>query len=132
MIDHLGLRVSHLAASSAFYAHALAPLGYRVLMDHDFGVGLGVDGKPDLWLYPGTPPTESVHIAVAAADPAAVDAFYRAALCAGAGAVSPPGPRPEYHPGYYGAFVTDPDGYNLEAVCHRLPDQAPLGPSPSP
>jgi catechol 2,3-dioxygenase-like lactoylglutathione lyase family enzyme len=84
MIDHLGLRVSDLGISSAFYARALAPLGYRVLMDHDFGVGLGVDGKPDLWLYPGAVPVDPVHVALAATDRAAVDAFHQAALAAGA------------------------------------------------
>jgi catechol 2,3-dioxygenase-like lactoylglutathione lyase family enzyme len=119
MIDHLGLRVSDLGISSAFYARALAPLGYRVLMDHDFGVGLGVDGKPDLWLYPGAVPVDPVHVALAATDRAAVDAFHQAALAAGAIEVAGPRIRPEYHPGYYGAFVTDPDGYNLEAVVHE-------------
>lgn len=121
MIDHLGLRVSDLAASSAFYARALAPLGYCVLMDHDFGVGLGTDGKPDLWLYPGAVPVDSVHVALAAPDRVTVDAFHRAALAAGAGNVAGPRIRPEYHPGYYGAFVTDLDGYNLEVVCHSFP-----------
>jgi len=120
VIDHLGLRVSDLAASSAFYARALAPLGYRVLMDHDFGVGLGTDGKPDLWLYPGAVPVDSVHVALAAPDRVTVDAFHRAALAAGAGDVAGPRIRPEYHPGYYGAFVTDLDGFNLEVVCHSF------------
>ena len=121
VIDHIGLRVSDLARSSAFYAAALAPLDYRVLMDHDFGVGLGAEGKPDLWLYPGTPPDEPVHVALAAPDRATVDAFHRAALQAGAEDVAGPRVRPEYHPDYYGAFVADPDAYNLEAVCHGAP-----------
>lgn len=121
MIDHVGLRVSDLVASAAFYAEALAPLGYAVLMAHDFGVGLGVHEKPDLWLYPGAVPDEPVHVALAAADRATVDAFHRAAVRAGAADVAPPRLRPEYHPGYYGAFVTDPDGYNLEVVHHRAP-----------
>ena len=118
MIDHVGLRVSNMPASAAFYAAALAPLGYRVLMNYDFGVGLGTQGKPDLWLYPGAPPEASIHVALAAADRATVDAFHRAAVEAGAGDVAAPRLRPEYHSRYYGAFVTDPDGYNLEAVCH--------------
>lgn len=85
MIDHLGLRVSDLAASSAFYARALAPLGYCVLMDHDFGVGLGTDGKPDLWLYPGAVPVDSVHVALAAPGPSHCRRLHRAALAAAAG-----------------------------------------------
>ena len=119
MIDHIGLRVAELAASRAFYQRALEPLGYRLLMDFDFGVGLGRDGKPDLWLYPGTPPAEDIHVAVAADDRAAVRAFHAAALAAGATDTGEPRVRAEYHPTYYGAFVRDPDGYNLEAVCHR-------------
>jgi catechol 2,3-dioxygenase-like lactoylglutathione lyase family enzyme len=118
MIDHVGIRVRDLARSAEFYRLALRPLGYEVLRGFDFGVGLGRDGKPDLWLYPGEPPTESVHVAVAAADRAAVRAFHAAALEAGGTERDAPRLRPEYHPTYYGAFVTDPDGYNLEAVCH--------------
>lgn len=118
MIDHIGIRVRDLARSAEFYRLALHPLGYDVLMAFDFGVGLGRDGKPNLWLYPGEPPAESVHVAVAAADRAAVRAFHTAALDAGATDRDSPRERPEYHASYYGAFVTDPDGYNLEAVCH--------------
>ena len=121
MIDHVGLRVRDLSRSKAFYRHALRPLGYEVLMDFDYGVGLGIGGKPDLWLYPGQPPQESVHVAVLAADRDAVRAFHAAALDAGGVERDPPGVRPEYHPTYFGAFVTDPDGYNLEAVCHAPP-----------
>lgn len=119
MIDHIGLRVADLQASKAFYRQALAPLGYGVLMDFDFGVGLGRDGMPDLWLYPGTPPTDDVHVAMAADDRAAVRAFHAAAVSAGGVDTGSPRLRPEYHAQYYGAFVRDPDGYNLEAVCHR-------------
>lgn len=119
MIDHVGIRVADLARSSAFYARALQPLGYAVLADFDYGVGLGRDRKPDLWLYPGQPPAESVHLAVAAPDRAAVRAFHTAALAAGGHDTAAPMLRPEYHPHYYGAFVRDPDGYNLEAVCHH-------------
>lgn len=118
MIDHVGIRVRDLARSAAFYGQALRPLGYEAVMEFDFGVGLGRDGKPDLWLYPGEPPPESVHVAVVAADRAAVRAFHAAAIAAGGAEREAPRVWPEYHPTYYGAFVTDPDGYNVEAVCH--------------
>ncbi len=118
MIDHVGIRVSDLRASTEFYRAALAPLGYEVLMDFEFGVGLGLGGKPDLWLYPGQPGDVQTHVAIAAADRPAVDAFHAAALRAGAQDTAGPRVRDEYHPNYYGAFVTDPDGHNLEAVCH--------------
>jgi catechol 2,3-dioxygenase-like lactoylglutathione lyase family enzyme len=126
-VDHLSLAVRDYDASKAFYLAALEPLGYAVVMElsrdqiPDLAVertcGLGAGGKPDLWLWP----SESVvpiHIAFAAADQAAVDAFHRAALKAGAADNGLPGPRPHYHPGYYGAFVIDPDGNNIEAVFH--------------
>ncbi len=118
-IDHVGIRVRDLARSTAFYRHALAPLGYAVRIDEASGVGLGDSPKPDLWLYPGEPPNEDAHIALAAPDRASVDAFHVAALTAGATDRGAPRLHPEYHPGYYGAFVTDLDGYNLEAVVHE-------------
>lgn len=122
MIDHTGVAVSDFARSRAFYAAALAPLGYRVLADfvHD-GVsiaGLGEPPKPDFWIHGGTPQRPHVHVAFRAADHAAVDAFYAAALAAGGTDNGAPGPRAHYHPHYYGAFVLDPDGHNIEAVCH--------------
>lgn len=120
MIDHLALRVRDLQRSTTFYVAALAPLGYSVRLRVPGGVGFGDSPKPDLWLYAGTPPTDPVHVAVAAADRAHVDAFHAAALEAGAVNIAAPRLRPEYHPGYYGAFVTDPDGYNLEAVHHTF------------
>lgn len=118
MIDHVGIRVADLAVGKAFYQAALAPLGYQVILDADFGVGLGCDGKPDMWLYPGGADGVQTHVAIAAADRPTVDAFHAAAVDAGATNAGDPGLRPEYHPNYYGAFVTDPDGHNLEAVCH--------------
>lgn len=118
VIDHVGIRVSDIKASADFYLAALAPLGYAVLMDFDFGVGLGREGKPDLWLYPGEAGGVQTHVALAAADRQAVDAFHAAALLAGGRDTGSPRVRAEYHPDYYGAFVTDPDGHNLEAVCH--------------
>jgi catechol 2,3-dioxygenase-like lactoylglutathione lyase family enzyme len=119
MIDHVGIRVADLARSTTFYRRALEPLGYAVLVEFEYGVGLGLDGKPDLWLYPGVPPSDPVHVALAGPDRAAVRAFHAAALAAGGRDAGEPRLRPEYHPQYYGAFVRDPDGYNLEAVCHR-------------
>ncbi|GAA1130660.1 VOC family protein [Arthrobacter flavus] len=118
-LDHLGIRVKDLAQSIVFYEQALAPLGYQVLMHSADGCGLGDSAKPDLWLYPGRPPEHDVHVAFSARDRATVESFYVAALPAGA--VHRRGPElcPEYHAGCYGAFVTDPDGYNLEAVVHE-------------
>jgi catechol 2,3-dioxygenase-like lactoylglutathione lyase family enzyme len=125
MIDHTGLQVSDPAASRAFYEKALEPLGYRVMMDipkeHTGGkvvFGMGVPPMPDFWVQEGTPNTPRLHIAFAAKSRAMVDAFYQAAIAAGGKDNGPPGPRPHYHPGYYGAFVLDPDGHNIEAVIH--------------
>ena len=118
MIDHLGLSVSDLARSKAFFEQALAPLGYSLVMEHEIsGAGFGTGFKPDFWIRQGGAGT-AVHVAFAAGDRAGVDAFHAAALAAGGRCNGPPGPRPEYHPGYYGAFVLDPDGNNVEAVCH--------------
>lgn len=116
MIDHLTLHVTDMARSRAFYEAALAPLGYRVLMEFGAGVGMGVPPKPDLWLAPGE--CAPYHLAFHAEDHAAVRAFHEAALAAGGRDNGPPGLRPQYHPNYYGAFVLDPDGYNIEACCH--------------
>lgn len=125
MIDHTGLSMSDPKKSREFYEQALAPLGYRVLMELPIGhtggyvvLGLGVPPKPDFWLHQGTPQTPRLHIAFSAKSRDQVDAFYRAALDAGGKDNGPPGVRPHYHPDYYGAFVLDPDGHNIEAVCH--------------
>jgi catechol 2,3-dioxygenase-like lactoylglutathione lyase family enzyme len=125
MIDHTGLHVSDPKKSRAFYEKALAPLGYKSLMEipteHTGGkvvVGYGVPPKPDFWLAEGTPETPRVHIAFRADDRKQVDRFYQEALAAGGRDNGPPGPRPHYHENYYGAFVLDPDGHNIEAVCH--------------
>jgi len=126
MIDHLGLPVSDFARSRAFYAAALAPLGYAVLMEvsaEETGshahAGFGADGKPDFWISTGGPLGGRLHVAFAAPDRATVDAFHAAALAAGGIDNGAPGLRPHYHPNYWGAFVLDPDGHNIEAVCHR-------------
>jgi catechol 2,3-dioxygenase-like lactoylglutathione lyase family enzyme len=125
MIDHTGLSVSDAKKSRAFYEQALAPLGYKVLMEvpleHTGGAavfGMGVPQKPDFWVHEGTPEKPPIHIAFAAKSREEVDAFYKAALAAGGTDNGPPGLRPHYHPGYYGAFVLDPDGHNIEAVHH--------------
>jgi catechol 2,3-dioxygenase-like lactoylglutathione lyase family enzyme len=128
MIDHLTVLVTDYERSKAFYLRALAPLGYACVMELtreqvpelpvERTCGLGVDGKPDLWLRPADGPVAPTHVAFAAASRAAVDAFHQAGLAAGGADNGAPGPRPHYHPGYYGAFVHDPDGYNVEAVCH--------------
>jgi len=117
MIDHLNLGVSDLAASRAFYEDALAPLGYAVVMDRPYGVAFGKDGKPDFWIS-DRPVSGPLHVAFASPDRATVDAFHRAAVAAGGRDNGPPGVRAQYHPTYYGAFVLDPDGNNVEAVSH--------------
>jgi catechol 2,3-dioxygenase-like lactoylglutathione lyase family enzyme len=124
MLDHLGINVSDYERSRDFYEKALAPLGYTLLMEPmpRFG-GFGRDRKPDFWITDQREPTtKNVHVAFAAPDRPTVDAFHAAALEAGGTDNGAPGPRPMYHPGYYGAFVLDPDGNNVEAVCHRPPE----------
>jgi catechol 2,3-dioxygenase-like lactoylglutathione lyase family enzyme len=118
MIDHMGLAVSSLSRSRSFYEAALAPLGYAVVMEFDGAVGMGVPPKPDFWLSEGDPGMPALHVAFRADARPLVDAFYRAALAAGGRDNGAPGLRAHYHPNYYGAFVLDPDGHNIEAVCH--------------
>ena len=118
MIDHITLHVTDIAKSRAFYTQALAPLGYALVMDFGHACGLGVKGKPDFWLAGGVATEPQFHVAFHAANRAAVDTFYAAAIAAGATDNGAPGLRPQYHPNYYGAFVLDPDGQNIEAVCH--------------
>lgn len=127
MIDHTGLNVSEFGKSKAFYTAALAPLGYQVMMEFPATVvpqgamGMGVPPKPDFWVGGGTPNSPPLHVAFRAANRAQVDAFYKAAIAAGGRDNGPPGVREHYHPNYYGAFVLDPDGHNIEAVCHDPP-----------
>ena len=125
MIDHLGFSVSDFARSRAFYVQALAPLGYAPVMDVTKeqsggyeGTGFGPPGRPHFWIGTGEARSGSTHVAFAASSRAAVDAFHRAALAAGGRDNGAPGLRPHYHEHYYGAFVFDPDGHNIEAVCH--------------
>ena len=120
MLDHLSIQCADVAASAAFYDAVLAPLGGGRIVDFGQVVGFGVPPKPDFWIGPqntGEGFRES-HIAFVAADRATVDAFFRAARQAGAEVLHEPRVWPEYHANYYGAFVRDPDGNNVEAVCH--------------
>ncbi len=124
MIDHLGFSVSDYQRAKAFYVQALAPLGYVLVMEvqqdeHDApAAGFGVDGKPDFWIGGEGGLNRAIHVALTAKDRATVDTFYRAALAAGGRDNGAPGLRPHYHPNYYAAFVLDPDGHNIEVVCH--------------
>lgn len=121
MIDHVSLEVADFARSKAFYAEALRPLGYELMMEFDANVaGFGAQGKPDFWIIGGAP-SGSTHVAFASSDRATVDAFHTAALAAGGKDNGAPGLRPHYHEHYYGAYAHDPDGNNVEAVCH-LPE----------
>lgn len=125
MIDHTGVAVSDYTKSKAFYIAAFAPLGYTLLAEipasvtgHADVAGFGEAPKPDFWISSGTANKPPIHIAFRVSSRATVDAFYKAALAAGGQDNGAPGIRPHYHPNYYGAFVLDPDGHNIEAVCH--------------
>jgi catechol 2,3-dioxygenase-like lactoylglutathione lyase family enzyme len=120
MLDHLSIQCADLAASAAFYDAALAPLGGQRIFDFDDSIGYGVPPDAELWIgrqRTGEGFRES-HIAFTAPDPVAVRAFFGAAVAQGAEALHEPKLWPEYHDSYYGAFVRDPDGNNVEAVCH--------------
>jgi catechol 2,3-dioxygenase-like lactoylglutathione lyase family enzyme len=118
MIDHLKLHVADPDTSRRFYEAALAPLGYRVLLEPVPGiVGMGA-GMPDFWLAPAEGPTAASHVAFRADSEEEVQRFHAAATAAGGRDNGAPGPRPQYHANYYGAFVLDPDGNNVEAVYH--------------
>ena len=126
MIDHISIAVADIERSLAFYERALAPLGIKRLRSYGgtegrpAHVGLGDQQKPYFWIGVGGQIQGYVHVAFAADSRETVDAFYAAALAAGGQDNGPPGLRPQYHPGYYGAFVLDPDGYNIEAVHHSF------------
>lgn len=126
MIDHTGVVVSDFDKSKDFYAKALSAIGYEKLMEfpaavtgHTDVAGYGEAGKADFWISRGTPNVPPVHIAFRVKSRAIVDAFYQAARAAGGRDNGAPGVRAHYHPNYYGAFVLDPDGHNVEAVCHE-------------
>lgn len=136
MLDHISIRVSDYGRSRAFYQAALAPLGYSLAMEASSGAGFSKGRIPSFWVKQGRPDASvgegaasprpesgcggpAMHVAFASDDRATVDLFYRAAIAAGGRDNGPPRVCPEYHPNYYGAFVFDPDGYNIEAVCHK-------------
>jgi catechol 2,3-dioxygenase-like lactoylglutathione lyase family enzyme len=120
VLDHVKLIVRDFETSRGFYEGALAPLGLSVLFTIPGApiAGLGVEGRPFFWISQGAEPTGSTHVAFRADDRGSVDAFHAAALAAGGSDNGRPGLREHYHPTYYGAFVHDPDGNNVEAVCH--------------
>jgi len=126
MFDHVGLNVKDYQASRAFYEQALAPLGYRVVIAFDEwkAVGFGTDDKPEFWVSEREPYGTGTHVAFHCDDHAPVDAFHKAAVAAGGRDNGPPGIREQYNPSYYGAFVLDADGNNIEAVCHRPVEEA--------
>lgn len=129
MIDHLSFYATDYLATKRFYEQALAPLGYAAVMEmtatgnpewpEQRMIAFGPPQRPIFWVIETKQPATPRHLAFAAKDRAGVDAFHAAALAAGGRDNGGPGPRPQYHPGYYGAFVLDPDGNNVEAVCHK-------------
>ena len=126
MIAHIGIIVRDIETSRKFYLEALKPIGYQMLREYGVtptrpaaSAGFGEPPRADLWIYQGDPGRVSTHIAFQVDRRALVDAFYEAAIAAGARDNGKPGPRPQYSANYYGAFVLDPDGYNIEAVCRE-------------
>jgi len=126
MLDHITIAVTDYARSKAFYEKALAPLGVKLISEFGTYAGFGVStpffwiggSAPQFWTPANKAGASPLHVAFNAKDRATVDAFYKAGMAAGAKDNGPPGPRALYHPHYYGAFVLDPDGNNVEAVCH--------------
>jgi catechol 2,3-dioxygenase-like lactoylglutathione lyase family enzyme len=120
VLDHLAIQCADVSASAAFYDTVLAPLGGRRVLDFGEVIGFGVEPKPDFWIGPRTTGDgfRESHIAFEATDRDSVRAFFAAAVASGAEILHEPRVWPEYHPNYYGAFVRDPDGNNVEAVCH--------------
>lgn len=123
MFDHIALGVASFRKSRAFYTVALAPLGIAIVREGVDWAMLGKDGKPGFWFGEYGVPPGPMHLAFVADTRADVRAFYAAAIAAGGIDNGPPGLRPNQHPDYYGAFVFDPDGHNVEAVCHAPDDE---------
>ncbi|HSF58754.1 MAG TPA: VOC family protein [Candidatus Binatia bacterium] len=128
MIDHTGVIVSDFEKSKKFYSDALEPIGYTLLLEFPASVtgvmnvaGFGESPKADFWIGQGTPNYPRVHVAFRVGQRSLVDLFHQAAIAAGGKDNGAPGLRPQYHANYYGAFVLDPDGHNIEAVCHEAP-----------
>ena len=135
VLDHIQLSVADYPRAKAFYARALQPLGFSLMMEFPqegppTHGGFAAEGKPFLWIAGGGRQTPPTHVAFGAASPAVVDAFYAAAMAAGGTDNGPPGTRALYHPNYYAAFVRDPEGHNIEAVCHG-PGSAPARKRPA-
>jgi len=125
MIDHTGVAVSDFDKSKNFYSQALKPIGYELIVEFPRSItggnnvaGFGEPPKADFWIIEGTPNEPRIHVAFRATRRSLVDAFHQAAIAAGGTDNGAPGPRPHYHSNYYGAFVLDPDGHNIEVVCH--------------
>jgi catechol 2,3-dioxygenase-like lactoylglutathione lyase family enzyme len=119
ILDHIGVAVRDFGKSSTFYRRALAPLGIETVLEGEGWAMLGKDGRPEFWFGVHGIPPGPIHIAFCAQSREQVRAFHRAALAAGGRDNGAPGIRARYHPDYYGAFVFDPDGHNVEAVCHK-------------
>lgn len=119
IIDHIGLAISNYERSKAFYSQALAPLGIELIIEIESWAGYGKDGKPEFWFGLHGEAQGPMHIAFSAANREQVRQFHDAAIAAGGQDNGAPGVRDIYHPNYYGAFVIDPDGHNIEVVCHR-------------
>jgi catechol 2,3-dioxygenase-like lactoylglutathione lyase family enzyme len=119
ILDHIGLAVRDFNKSVTFFRRALAPLGIQTVLEGEGWAMLGKDGRPEFWIGVHGIPPGPIHIAFAAENREQVRSFHRAALAAGGRDNGAPGIRTKYHPDYYGAFVFDPDGHNIEAVCHR-------------
>ncbi len=119
ILDHIGLSISDFARSKEFYTKALAPLKIGPVAEFEGYAGFGRQGKPEFWFSEGAEKQKPMHIAFSAGSREEVDAFYEAAIAAGGKDNGKPGVREIYHPNYYGAFVLDPDGHNIEAVCHK-------------
>jgi catechol 2,3-dioxygenase-like lactoylglutathione lyase family enzyme len=124
MIDHFGINCSDLETSAQFYDTVLGVLGFSRQLDFGQAIGYGTEGNPAFWIssWDGPEPNREIHVAFRAADAEHVRAFHEAAVALGAESLHEPRFWPEYHPGYYGAFVRDPDGNNVEAVCHTAPE----------
>lgn len=118
MLDHIGLAVTDYQKSKKFYETALKPLNYEIIMEFENGGGFGKNKKPDFWIHQGEA-TKAIHVAFACETREMVDSFYKAAIEASGKDNGGPGLREHYHPDYYGAFILDPDGNNIEAVCHK-------------
>jgi catechol 2,3-dioxygenase-like lactoylglutathione lyase family enzyme len=119
MIDHVTANVSDFEQAKSFYGQALAPLGYSLAMEFPGAAGFGsAEGIPDFWIG-SSDERGATHVAFSATDRATVDAFYEAATSAGGKDNGAPGLRPHYHENYYAAYVHDPDGNNIEVVCHQ-------------